>query len=69
MSRLALSRGMQRQRNWIPPTGAEVEEGIAMARQAIVAAGDDPWVLDFAGLALAQLAGDNAAALQRADPG
>jgi TolB-like protein len=67
MSRIALSRGMQRQRNWIPPSGPEVEEGIAMARQAIAAAGDDPWVLDFAGLALAQLAGDNHAALSALD--
>jgi adenylate cyclase len=67
MARLALSRGMQRQRNWIPPTGPEVEEGIAMARRAIAAAGDDPWVLDFAGLALAQLAGDNHAALSALD--
>ncbi len=38
-----------------------------MARQAIAAAGDDPWVLDFAGLALAQLAGDNDAALSALD--
>ncbi len=38
-----------------------------MARRAIVAAGDDPWVLDFAGLALAQLAGDNEAALAALD--
>jgi TolB-like protein/tetratricopeptide (TPR) repeat protein len=67
MSRIALSRGMQRQRNWIPPSGPEVEEGIAMARQAIAAAGDDPWVLDFAGLALAQLAGDDNAALSALD--
>ena len=67
MSRIALSRGMQRQRNWIPPSGLEAEEGIAMARQAIAAAGDDPWVLDFAGLALAQLAGDNDAALSALD--
>jgi tetratricopeptide (TPR) repeat protein len=67
MSRIALSRGMQRQRNWIPPAGPEVEEGIAMARQAIAAAEDDPWVLDFAGLALAQLAGDNDAALSALD--
>jgi TolB-like protein len=67
MSRIALSRGMQRQRNWIPPAGPEVEEGIAMARRAIAAAGDDPWVLDFAGLALAQLAGDNEAALSALD--
>jgi TolB-like protein len=67
MARLALSRGMQRQRNWIPPAGVEVEEGIAMARRAIAAAGDDPWVLDFAGLALTQLAGDNNAALSALD--
>jgi tetratricopeptide (TPR) repeat protein len=67
IARIALSRGMQRQRNWIPPAGPEVEEGIAMARKAIAAAGDDPWVLDFAGLALAQLAGDNDAALSALD--
>jgi hypothetical protein len=67
MSRLALSRGMQRHRNWIPPAGPEVEEGIAMARRAIAAAGHDPWVLDFAGLALAQLAGDTDAALSALD--
>jgi TolB-like protein len=67
MARIALSRGMQRQRNWIPPAGAEVEEGIAMARRAITAAGDDPWVLDFAGLALTQLDGDNNAALSALD--
>ena len=67
IARIALSRGMQRQRNWIPPAGLEVEEGIAMARKAIAIAGDDPWVLDFAGLALAQLAGDNDAALSAFD--
>jgi tetratricopeptide (TPR) repeat protein len=67
MSRIALSRGMQQLRHWIPPAGPEVEEGILMARQAIVAAGDDPWVLDFAGLALAHLVGDNDAALRALD--
>jgi len=67
IARIALSRGMQRQRNWIPPTGPETEEGIAMARKAMANAGDDPWVLDFAGLALAQLAGDNDAALSALD--
>jgi TolB-like protein len=67
MARIALSRGMQRQRHWIPPSGPEVEEGISMARQAIAAARDDPWVLDFAGLALAQLVGDNDAALSAMD--
>jgi TolB-like protein len=67
LARVALSRGMQRQRNWVPPAGPEVEEGIAMARRAIAAAGRDPWVLDFAGLALAQLAGDNEAALSALD--
>jgi tetratricopeptide (TPR) repeat protein len=34
-----------------------------LARQAIAARGDDPWVLDLAGLALSMLAGDNRAAL------
>lgn len=67
MSRIALSRGMQRLRLWIPPSGPEVEEGVAMARQAIAAAGDDPWVLDFAGLALAQMGADNDAALSAMD--
>jgi TolB-like protein len=67
MSRVALSRGMQRQRNCIPAVGPEVEEGISMARRAIAAAADDPWVLDFGGLALAQLAGDNEAALSALD--
>ena len=67
MSRIALSRGMQRLRQWIPASGPEVEEGVSMARQAIAAAGDDPWVLDFAGLALAQLVGDNDAALSAMD--
>lgn len=67
MARMALSRGMQQQRNWIPPSGPEAEEAIAMARRAITAARDDPWVLDFAGLALAQLAGDNDAALSALD--
>ncbi len=38
-----------------------------MARQAIAAAGDDPWVLDWAGLALALLAGENDAALSAMD--
>lgn len=63
MARLALSRGMQCRRNWIPSAGPEVEEGIAMARKAIAAAGDDPLVLVYAGQTLALLAGDWDAAL------
>src|SRR5262249_38251383 len=61
------SRGMQLLRHWIPPDGPEIEEGIRMARQAIASGGDDPWVLDFAGLALSLLAGDNNAALSAFD--
>ncbi len=38
-----------------------------MARQAIAAARDDPWVLMLAGFALALLAGDNDAALSAID--
>jgi TolB-like protein len=67
MARIALSRNMQRQRHWIPPEGPEVEEGIRMARRAIALGGNDPWVLDFAGLSLASLAGDNHAALSALD--
>ena len=67
MSRIALSRSMQYQRHWIPAAGPEVEEGIRMARQAIAAALNDPWVLDCAGLPLAVLAGDNDAALSAMD--
>jgi TolB-like protein len=67
MSRIALSRAMQQQRHWIPASGPEADEGIRMARQAIAAAADDPWVLDWAGLALALLAGDNDAALSALD--
>ncbi len=63
MARIALSRGMQLLRYWITAEGPEAEEGILMARQAIATGGDDPWVLDFAGLALSMLSGDNHAAL------
>lgn len=67
MARLGLSQMMRYQRHWIPAGGREVEEGIRMARQAIAAGGDDPLVLDFAGLTLAVLAGDNDAALSALD--
>lgn len=67
MARLGLSQMMRYQRQWIPAAGREVEEGIRMARQAIAAGGDDPLVLDFAGLALSVLAGDNGAALSALD--
>jgi len=67
MSRIALSRGMQQQRHWIPVSGPEADEGLDMARRAIAIAGDDPWVLDWAGLTLALLAGENDAALSAID--
>jgi TolB-like protein len=67
MARLVLSQMMRFQRHWIPAGGREVEEGISMARQAIAAGGDDPLVLDFAGLTLSVLAGDNDAALSALD--
>ncbi|MGE0260646.1 MAG: winged helix-turn-helix domain-containing tetratricopeptide repeat protein [Alphaproteobacteria bacterium] len=67
MARIALSRGMQLLRHWIAPEGPEAEEAIVMARQAIAAGGDDPWVLDHAGLALSLLTGDNDAALNAID--
>jgi TolB-like protein len=67
MARLALSQMMRYQRHWIPAVGPEVDEGIRMARQAIAADGHDPLVLDFAGLTLSVLAGDNDAALSALD--
>ena len=67
MARLALSQMMRFNRHRIPAGGAEVEEGVRMARQAIAAGGDDPWVLDLAGLPLSILAGDNDAALSALD--
>lgn len=67
MARLALSQMMRYQRHWIPAAGPEVDEGIRMARQAIAADGNDPLVLDFAGLTLSVLAGDNDAALSALD--
>lgn len=67
MARLALSQMMRRSRHWVPDAGADVDEGIRMARQAIAVGGDDPWVLDFAGLALSTLAGENDAALGALD--
>ena len=67
MARLALSQTMRRSRHWVPDAGPDVEEGIRMARQAIAVGGDDPWVLDLAGLALSTLAGDNDAAISALD--
>ena len=67
MARLAISQMMRRNRHWVPAAGPEVEEGICMARRAIAAGGDDPWVLDFAGLVLSSLASDNSAALSAID--
>ena len=67
MARIALSRAMQMLRRWIPNTGPEVDEGILMARRALAAAGNDPWALDWAGLTLSILAGDNDAALSAID--
>ena len=67
MSRIGLSRAMQQQRHWIPASGSEVDEGLRMARQALAAAWDDPWVLDWAGLTLALLAGENDVALGAMD--
>lgn len=54
---------MQRNRHWIPDPGPEIEEGIRMARQAIVSPRVDAEVLTVAGFSLAFLAGDNDAAL------
>src|SRR5205823_6877728 len=46
-----------------PAAGAEVEEGIHMARQALAIARDNPEVLRVASFALAAFAGENETAL------
>ena len=60
-------RVLQRSRHWIPVCGPEIEEAVRVARQAIVATQDDPYVLTTAGFALAFLAGENDAALSAID--
>jgi TolB-like protein len=67
MSLIAVSRGMQQLRHWIPRSGPEAEEGVRLARQSIIAAGEDPTTLGAGGLALSHLTGDNIAALSAVD--
>jgi TolB-like protein len=67
MSLIAVSRGMQQLRHWIPHSGPEAEEGVRLARQSIIAAGEDPITLGAGGLALSHLTGDNIAALSAVD--
>jgi adenylate cyclase len=67
MARIAGSRQMQMVRHLIPESGADVEEGIQMARQALAVARDDPEVMRMAGYALAVLAGENQTALTAVD--
>lgn len=67
MARIAGLRQFQRLQQWIPASGAEVEEGIHMARQALAAARDNPEVLYYAGLALSTLAGENETVLAAVD--
>jgi tetratricopeptide (TPR) repeat protein len=54
-------------RQWIPPSGTEVEEGIRMAWQALTLARDNPEVLRLAGFVLAGLAGENEMTLTALD--
>jgi adenylate cyclase len=67
MARIAGSRQLQRDRHWISVSGAEVEDGIHMARQALAFARENPEVLREAGVALAGLAGENETALGALD--
>ena len=53
MEYISSCRVLQRSRHWIRSSGPEVDEGIAMARQAISAAWDNPIILSGAGFALA----------------
>ena len=67
MEYVSSCRVLQRSRHWIPSSGPEVDEGIAMARRAISAAWDNPIVLTGAGFTLAFLAGENETALSAID--
>jgi TolB-like protein/tetratricopeptide (TPR) repeat protein len=67
MQQISSCRVLQRSRHWIPSSGWQVDEGIAMARQAISAAGDHSIILTHAGFALAFLAGENETALSAID--
>jgi TolB-like protein len=67
MEYISSCRVLQRSRHWIPSSGPEVDEGIAMARRAISAASDNPIILAGAGFALAFLAGENETALSAID--
>ncbi len=67
IARIAGSRQTQMALHWIPASGAEVEEGISMARQALAATRDHPEVLRLAGLALASLAGERETGLAAID--
>jgi tetratricopeptide (TPR) repeat protein len=58
---------IQPNRHWVREARPEVDEGIAMARQALVAARDDPEVLRIARFALAYLTGEFGAALSAFD--
>jgi len=57
------TQAIQLHLHWIPAAGAEVEEGIHMARQALAVARDNPEVLRVAGFALAAFGGENQTAL------
>jgi adenylate cyclase len=67
IARIAGSRQTQMALHWIPASGAEIEEGIRMARQALAATRDHPEVLRLAGLALASLAGEHETGLAAID--
>ena len=67
MARIAGARQFQLLQHWIPASGAEVQEGIHMARQALAAARDNPEVLYYAGIALTTLTGENETALAAID--
>jgi len=67
MEYISSCRVLQRSRHWIPSSGPEVDEGIAMARRAISSAWDNSVVLTGAGFALAFLAGENETALSAID--
>jgi adenylate cyclase len=67
MARIAGSRQLQMNQHWIPEAGAEVEEGVHLARQALAVARDNSEVLRLAGFVLSGMAGESETALAALD--
>jgi TolB-like protein len=63
MAMIGWCRVYQAVQGWVVPTGAEVAQSVALARQSIEAGKDDPDVLWMAGFTVSHLAGEHALAI------